>query len=183
SPSYPASFAHANVGFRPNAPVRRRRQRIRSAVMSSSLRHTPRHVPTTKTGKSYLVVGGHGMLGSHMVEALLARGERRVKIFDRAPSTLFDDEVRRGLVTFHRGDIRDRATVTAACRDVDTVFHTAASVNYWADLPFELGAIHAVNAAGTENVVEACVEAGVRQLMFTSSSSVVVTHDLERRPI
>jgi nucleoside-diphosphate-sugar epimerase len=93
-----------------------------------ALRHRPTRVPTAKTGKAYLVTGGHGMLGSHLVEALLARGEERVHVFDLAPSALFEDEARRGLVTFHRGDLGDRAAIDAACRGIDTVFHTAASV-------------------------------------------------------
>jgi nucleoside-diphosphate-sugar epimerase len=146
-------------------------------------RHRPGRVTTAKTGKTYLVTGGHGMLGSHLCEALLARGEDRVRVFDLAPSPLFDEEVRRGAVTFHRGDLRVRADVEAACRGVDVVFHTAASVNYWADLPFEHDAIHAVNVTGTENVAAACVAAGVGQLVATSSTSVVVPHDVARRPL
>jgi nucleoside-diphosphate-sugar epimerase len=140
-------------------------------------------VATARTGKTYLVTGGHGMLGSHLVEALLARGEDHVRIFDVAPSPLFDEEVRRGAVTFHRGDLRAHGAIEEACRGVDAVFHTAASVNYWADLPFERDAIHAVNVTGTENVVAACAAAGVRQLVTTSSTSVVVPHDVEQRPL
>jgi nucleoside-diphosphate-sugar epimerase len=146
-------------------------------------RHRPTRCPTKKTSKTYLVTGGHGMLGSHIVEALLARGEDRVHIFDHAPSPLFEEEARQGRVTFHRGDLRDRVRISEVCRGVDTVFHTAASVNYWADLPFELGPIHAVNVTGTENVVEACVAGGVKQLLATSSTSVVVPRDIERRPL
>jgi nucleoside-diphosphate-sugar epimerase len=37
------------------------------------------------------VVGGSGFLGSHIVEALLARGEQHVRIFDQRPSPLFKD--------------------------------------------------------------------------------------------
>ncbi len=154
-----------------------------SETTAAALRHRPGRVTTAKTGKAYLVTGGHGMLGSHLVEALLARGETQIGVFDLAPSRLFDDEVARGLVTFHRGDLRDPAQIARACRGVDTVFHTAASVSYWADLPFELDAINAVNVTGTENVVAACVANGVRQLLATSSTSVVVPHDVERRPI
>lgn len=150
---------------------------------SAFLRHRPTRTPTRRTGKTYLVTGGHGMLGSHLVEALLARGEDRIHIFDLAPSPLFEDEARRGLVTFHAGNLLDRARLDGACRGVETVFHTAASVNYWADLPFELAAIHAVNVTGTENVVEACVAGGVGQLLGTSSTSVVVPHDVARRPL
>jgi nucleoside-diphosphate-sugar epimerase len=146
-------------------------------------RQRPSRVATARTGKTYLVTGGHGMLGSHLVEALLARGEDHVRIFDLAPSSLFDEEVHRGAVTFYRGDLRARQTIEEACRGADVVFHTAASVNYWADLPFEYDAVHAVNVTGTENVVAACMAAGVRQLVTTSSTSVVVPHDVEQHPL
>jgi sterol-4alpha-carboxylate 3-dehydrogenase (decarboxylating) len=147
------------------------------------MRHRPTRIATERTDKAYLVVGGHGMLGSHVVEALLARGEPNVHIYDRVPSSLFADEVAGGRVKFHQGDIRDGASVRAACSGIDTVIHTAASVNYWADLPFEYGPIHAVNVVGTENVIDACRAASVRQLMHTSSVSVVVGRDLAERPI
>jgi nucleoside-diphosphate-sugar epimerase len=146
-------------------------------------RHVPGRVPTARTGKVYLVVGGHGFLGSHLVEALLARGEDRVHIFDAAPSRLFDEEIRRGTVVFHQGDVRDARAVEAACAGVSTVFHTAARVDYWSDLPFELDALHAVNVTGTENVIAACRARGVGQLLFTSSSSVVVSADILTRPV
>jgi nucleoside-diphosphate-sugar epimerase len=151
--------------------------------MTTLARHRPQRVATTKTGKTYLVTGGHGMLGSHVVEALLARGEDHVRIFDIMPSPLFEDEVRRGVVSFHQGDLRSRAAIEQACRGADTVFHVAASVNYWADLEFEHAPIHAVNVIGTRNVVDACEATGVRQLVTTSSTSVVVPHDVLQRPL
>jgi nucleoside-diphosphate-sugar epimerase len=144
------------------------------------MRHRPGRVTTRKTGKSYLVVGGHGMLGSHMVEGLLARGEERVALLDMRPSPLFAGE---RAVTVHTGDIADLGTVERACRGVDTVFHTAAAVNYWARRPFEYEPIHRVNVAGTQNVVAGCLSQGVQQLLHTSSTSVVVGHDIERRPL
>jgi nucleoside-diphosphate-sugar epimerase len=149
----------------------------------AQVRYRPQRVATAKTGKTYLVTGGHGMLGSHLVEALLARGEDHVRIFDLVSSPLFEDEARRGVVTFHQGDLCSRAAIEQACRGVDAVFHTAASVNYWADLAFEHAPIHAVNVIGTRNVVEACEATGVRQLVMTSSTSVVVPHDVLDRPL
>src|SRR4051794_29017339 len=146
-------------------------------------RNVPTRVATQKTGKSYLVVGGHGMLGSHIVEGLLARGEERVAIFDVRESPLFAAEIARGAVKVWTGDVADRAAIGRACKGADTVFHTAASVNFWATRAFEYGPIHRVNVAGTENVIAACREEGVGQLLHTSSTSVVVPRDIERRPI
>lgn len=156
--------------------------------MSKPSKSIPRNIPkqaatTSRTGKTYLVVGGHGFLGSHVVEALLHRGEDRIRVLDRAPSTLFAAEVASGSVTFIHGDMLDAACVKRACQGVDTVFHTAAAVNFWSDLPFEHAPIYAVNVKGTENVIAACLENGVKQLLHTSSSSVVVPHDVLRRPL
>ncbi|HWB78541.1 MAG TPA: NAD-dependent epimerase/dehydratase family protein [Nannocystaceae bacterium] len=146
-------------------------------------RNRPTRVATEATGKRYLVVGGHGLLGSHLVEGLLARGEAKVRVLDVAPSTLFDEEVARGHVEVQVGDVRDRDAVRQACRGVDVVFHTAAAVNYWANLPFEYDAIHDINVRGTQNVVEACIAENVTQLVHTSSCSVVVNRDLLRSPM
>jgi nucleoside-diphosphate-sugar epimerase len=146
-------------------------------------RNYPSRVATEKTGKRYLIVGGHGLLGSHLVEGLLARGENQICIFDRAASPLFAKEIDSGIVTVHLGDLADLAALRRACSDVDVVFHTAASVNYWYDLPFEYESIHAVNVAGTENVVSACLSEGVRQLIHTSSNIVVVPRNLLEKPL
>ena len=159
------------------------RRFARRPAARGAARHAPARVPTARTGKVYLVVGGHGFLGSNLVEGLLARGEDRVHVFDAAPSRLFDEEVRRGAVVFHHGDLRDAKQVEEACAGVSTVFHAAARVDYWSDLPFELDALHAVNVTGTENVIAGCRARGVEQLVFTSSSSVVVPADVLARPI
>jgi sterol-4alpha-carboxylate 3-dehydrogenase (decarboxylating) len=146
-------------------------------------RNVPRKVPTARTAKSYLVIGGHGFLGSHIVEALLARGEQRIRVLDVAPSPLFRREIDAGQVRFVAGDVRDAARVREACQGVDTVFHTVAALDFWSDLPFEYDAIHAVNVTGTENVIAACVDAAVGQLLYTSSASVVVPHTVLEHPL
>lgn len=147
------------------------------------LRNVPRRVSTARTGTRYLVVGGHGFLGSHVVEALLARGEDRIRVLDIAPSPLFGAETAARRVEFFRADVRDRERVREACAGVDTVIHAAAMVNFWADLPFEYRPIRDVNVGGTENVVAACVEQGVQNLLYTSSSAVVISRDLLARPV
>jgi sterol-4alpha-carboxylate 3-dehydrogenase (decarboxylating) len=151
--------------------------------MKPPARNLPSKITTTRTGKRYLVIGGHGFLGSHIVEALLARGEDKVAIFDLSASSLFAAEVAAGTVQFHQGNVLDLERLKAACRGVDTVFHTAASVDFWSDLPFEYAAIHAVNVVGTENAIAACAAEGVGQLLFTSSAIVVVPRDLLAQPL
>jgi len=84
----------------------------------------------------YLVTGGAGFIGSHLVDALLARGDR-VRVLDNLSTGLAENldphkpgEVGSGAqVEWLRGSITDPATCAAACIDVRGVFHEAAEVS------------------------------------------------------
>jgi nucleoside-diphosphate-sugar epimerase len=67
------------------------------------------------------------------------------------------------------GDIRSREVVTAACRDVDCVFHAAAMPG----ISLRATVYDEINRVGTENVVFGCRNANVPRLVYTSSPSVV----------
>jgi nucleoside-diphosphate-sugar epimerase len=71
----------------------------------------------------------------------------------------------------------------AVCEGADTVFLTAAIVNYWSEYDFEWAPIEAVNVTGTENVIAACKKSSVTRLIGTSSSAVVVPYDLLNNPV
>jgi nucleoside-diphosphate-sugar epimerase len=109
-----------------------------------------------------LITGGSGYFGCLLRDRLLARGAQ-VRIFDRV-----DVEDRPAAVELHRGDIRDRDAVAAACRDVDVIYHNVAQVPLAKDREL----FWAVNYGGTENLLEAAVAAGVRKIVHTSSSAV-----------
>ena len=110
------------------------------------------------------MTGGGGFLGSHLVRALLARGDA-VCILARGDYP----ELEALGASMVRGDVRDAPTVARAVEGVDVVFHTAAMAGGWGDArDFE-----AVNVGGTENVVAACRASGVGSLVYTSSPSVV----------
>ncbi|MGH7318062.1 MAG: SDR family oxidoreductase [Candidatus Rokuibacteriota bacterium] len=117
-----------------------------------------------------LVTGGAGFIGSHLVEALLARG-RQVRVLDDLSSG------RREFLPAHRdlevlvGDLRDLETVRRAVGGVGVVFHQAAlrSVPRSVEEPF---AYHDVNVTGTMRLLLAARDAGVRRVVFASSSSV-----------
>lgn len=111
-----------------------------------------------------LVTGGGGFLGRYIVEQLIARGDR-VRSFARGDYP----ELRTLGVEVVRGDLQDTAAVAAACRGVDTVFHTAALPGVWG--PWER--YYQANTVGTRHVLAGCRQHGVRKLIYTSSPSVV----------
>lgn len=118
-----------------------------------------------------LVTGGGGFLGSALARRLVERHDA-VRVLARGDYP----ELRDLGIDTHRGDIRDLASLTAACAGVDVVFHTAAKAGGWGD-PREF---EAINVTGTRNVIAACRAAKVAALVYTSSPSVVHAHaDIE----
>src|SRR5918996_1127641 len=126
---------------------------------------------------SVLVTGGSGFIGSHLVEALLQR-DVSVRVLDNlttghranlAGALAHPDGL--GTVTFIKGDITDRKTVQEAVTGVDYVLHQAAlpSVQRSVEDPVTS---NLVNVEGTLNVLVAAREAGVRRVVYASSSSV-----------
>ncbi|TWT99320.1 3 beta-hydroxysteroid dehydrogenase/Delta 5--_4-isomerase [Botrimarina colliarenosi] len=112
----------------------------------------------------YLVTGAGGFLGRFVCEQLIARGDV-VRGLARGD---YPELVRLG-VEMRQGDLADRATVLAACEEVDGVFHIGGKVGVWGKW-FDY---FQANVHGTLNVLGACREQGVTQLVFTSSPSVV----------
>jgi len=119
-----------------------------------------------------LVTGGAGLVGSHIVDELIKEGAR-VVVFDsfvRGKAEHLDWARARGEVEILQADLRDREAIRGALRDVDYVFHQAAA---WLRLCQEEPRLSLdVNISGTFNLLEACVEAGVKKVVAASSSSV-----------
>lgn len=120
--------------------------------------------------KLNLVTGGAGFIGSHIAEALLARGDR-VRVLDNFStgfaSNLADIADR---IEIHTGDITDSADVARAVAGVDCIFHHAALASVPRSMEDPL-ASHQACATGTVMVLDAARRAGVRRVVYAASSS------------
>ncbi len=118
-----------------------------------------------------LVTGGAGFIGSHLVDALLERGAR-VKVLDNLSTGRRSNlEHCLGKIEFLEGDLRDRDTCRQACHGVEVVFHEAALGSVPRSMADPATTIE-VNVTGTANVFAAARDAGVRRVVYASSSSV-----------
>lgn len=119
----------------------------------------------------YLVTGGAGFIGSHLVERLLKEGQK-VRVIDNL-STGKEENIASFLseIDFIEGDIRDLGLLKRVMEGVDYVLHQAAvpSVPRSVNDPLTT---NAVNVEGTLNVLLAARDAGVKRVVYASSSSV-----------
>jgi nucleoside-diphosphate-sugar epimerase len=112
----------------------------------------------------FAISGGAGFLGLHLSRQLLADGHQ-VRTLDVVP---LDDPELESSVEELRGDVRDADDVRALVAGADVVVHAAAA------LPIQASraSIRSVNVGGTENVLRAARDAGVRRVVFISSTAV-----------
>ncbi len=118
----------------------------------------------------YLVTGGAGFIGSHIVRRLVADGHR-VRVLDNLSTGNMDklaDVIDR--VEFIEGDLRQEADCQAACAGVEMVFHEAAlpSVPRSVEDP---QTFHDNNIDGTFQLFLAAKDAGCRRIIYAASSS------------
>lgn len=127
-------------------------------------------------GDRYLVTGGGGFIGSHVVDELLARGHA-VKVLDnfstgrRENAAHFIDDIE--LV---EGDVRSYERATTAVRNADVVIHLAALPSVPRSVQDPLTTTE-VNVTGTLNVLLAARDLNVRRVVLASSSSVYGAND------
>ena len=122
-------------------------------------------------GQLCLVTGGAGFIGSHIVRALLARGDA-VRVVDNfATGSHANLAEVAGDVEILEGDLVDPAVCARAVPGVDVVFHLAALGSVPRSMRDPWGS-HQANVNATLRLLEAARGAGVRRLVFSSSSSV-----------
>jgi UDP-N-acetylglucosamine 4-epimerase len=126
------------------------------------------------SGKSFLVTGGAGFVGSHIVEYLLTHGAAKVRVLDNL-ATGFERNIRPFFAysnfEFMPGDIRDPQTCVTACTGVDHVTHQAALGSVPRSIKDPITS-NEVNVSGFINMITAAKDAGVRTFVYASSSSV-----------
>ncbi len=115
-----------------------------------------------------VVTGAPGHLGNNLVRALL-RGGARVRGMALPGENLVSLE---GLnVEVVEGDVRDISFLCRAFEGAETVYHLASVISL---TPGHRNLLEEVNVRGTRNVAEACLKAGVRRLVYTSSIHALV---------
>src|SRR3954453_15385256 len=123
-------------------------------------------------GKRYLITGGAGFIGSHLIDALRSRGARVVVLDDLSTGRrenvehLFGDP----MVGFVEGTTLDAALIDDLVVSVDACVHLASAVGVKLIVASPLSSLLG-NVRGTDNVFASCVRHGKR-LLFTSTSEV-----------
>ena len=124
---------------------------------------------------SVLITGGTGSFGKTMVDDLLAKGVSEIRILsrDEEKQDMLRNSLRSPNVRFFIGDIRDRESVDRAVTGVDCVFHAAALKQVPSCEFFPIEAVR-TNILGSENVIRASVNAGVRSVVCLSTDKAVL---------
>ena len=120
--------------------------------------------------RTFLVTGGAGFIGSHIAEALAARGDK-VRVFDNLSTGFLSNlDSIRDRVQFIEGDLVDAEAVRSAVQGVDCIFHQAAlaSVPRSVERPLDT---NAACVTGTLTLLDAARRAGVRRVVYAGSSS------------
>lgn len=126
---------------------------------------------------NYLVTGGAGFIGSHLVRSLLGK-DTHVRVLDnfntgkiRHLHDMVDD------IEFIEGDFTDSETVKKAVQNVDVIFHQGAVPSVPKSIKDPM-TTHYVNVTGTLQLLHAAVKAGVRRFIYAASSSAYGNSDV-----
>ncbi len=121
-------------------------------------------------GKTLMITGGTGSFGEAVLNRFLQSPIREIRIFSRDEKK--QDDMRHRYqsdkIKYYLGDVRDKASVSDALWGVDYLFHAAALKQVPSCEFFPIEAVK-TNVLGTENVLTACVEAGVQKVICLST--------------
>jgi len=123
-----------------------------------------------------LVTGASGFLGQYIVKLLHKNHKtRHVRTLDCRPFKNHLGFVELKSTDHFTGDIRQEDNISEAFKDVTTVIHAAGLIDYSA-IP-DTKTLNDVNVKGTENVINACKNNGVKRLIFTSTVDVILGNE------
>lgn len=124
--------------------------------------------------KSFLVTGGGGFIGGHLAEYLLKHKARKVRVLDNMANG-FESNIdvlkQYPAFEFINGDIRNFEDCRKACEGIDYISHQAALGSVPRSIK-EPVYFNDVNVGGFVNMLKAATDAGVKQMVYASSSSV-----------
>ncbi len=126
------------------------------------------------SGKTLLITGGTGSFGNAVLKRFLKTDIKEVRIFSRDEKK--QDDMRKALkddkLSFYIGDVRDFASISAAMGGVDYVFQAAALKQVPSCEFFPMEAVR-TNVIGTDNVLTAAVQHGVKKAICLSTDKAV----------
>jgi UDP-N-acetylglucosamine 4,6-dehydratase len=124
--------------------------------------------------KTLLITGGTGSFGNAVLRRFLDSEISEIRIFSRDEKK--QDDMRKAFghskLKFYLGDVRDRQSVSDAMHGVDYVFH-AAALKQVPSCEFHPMEAVKTNVLGTENVLEAAINAGVKRVICLSTDKAV----------
>jgi dihydroflavonol-4-reductase len=123
---------------------------------------TINHTSTPSGDEGILVTGGTGLVGSHLITALVAKGKQVTAIY-RSDIPEFAGSEK---VQWRKADILDILSLEDVMQEMKYVYHCAAVVSF---NPKKRETLYRTNIEGTANVVNACLNAGVKKFLFVSS--------------
>ncbi|MBI3546948.1 MAG: NAD-dependent epimerase/dehydratase family protein [Gammaproteobacteria bacterium] len=117
-----------------------------------------------------LITGGAGFIGSHLVEKLLADGNK-IKVLDDLSTGKRENLPRHAALEFIEGDIRDVGSVNRCVAGMNAIVHLAAVASVQASIDDPIRT-HQVNFDGTLNLLEAARRLGVKRFVYACSAAV-----------
>jgi UDP-N-acetylglucosamine 4,6-dehydratase len=121
-------------------------------------------------GKTLMITGGTGSFGEAVLNRILLTDIKEIRIFSRDEKKQDDmrHRYRNDKIKYYIGDVRDKDSVLGAVYDVDYLFHAAALKQVPSCEFFPIEAVK-TNVLGTDNVLSACIESGVRKIVCLST--------------